>query len=66
MYYPPLASTEHVAFRHGVGGTTSRENEAIYLALARCLEDMAAFYPDRAREARRPPCPPSNGAPNRR
>jgi len=25
---------------------------------------MAALYPDRAREARRPPCPPSNWAPD--
>ena len=34
MHYLSLIDVEHVAFRLGVGDTTSHENEAIYLALA--------------------------------
>ena len=70
MHFTPLVDTERVAFRHREGDTYSYENEGIRqcftLRWHRCSEDLAALHPDRAREARRPPSPPSNGAPDRR
>ena len=69
MCFLPLVDNERVASRHREGDINSYENESdndLPCVGSRCLEDMAALYPDRAREARRPPCPPSNGAPDRK
>ena len=41
----------------------SGENAAVGFL---CREVVAAFYPDRAREARRPSLPPGTGTPDRR
>gem|GEM_PF-2686498 len=69
MRFLPLVDTERVTFRLRVGDTFPYENEsdnALPCFGNRSLEGRATLYPDRAHEARRPPCSPSYGAPDRR
>ena len=47
----------------GVWHFANEEDNDLRYVVSRCLEVLAAIHPDRAREARRLPRPPSNGIP---
>ena len=68
MHLLPPIDTERVTFRHGVGDTDSYKNEsgnALLYVGNRCLEGMAAYALRAPYPGKGPPCPPSNGTPDR-